>query len=75
MFLRWEYSIFSTIRRKRMHDKNNCVFNKKESVVQKNSDDWQSIVSKKSNKGVKNRSCLISNLILPVISAMKMVNL
>ena len=39
MFLRWEYSIFSTIRRKRMHDKNNCVFNKKESVVQKNSDD------------------------------------
>ena len=58
-----------------MHDKNNCVFNKKESVVQKNSDDWQSIVSKKSNKGVKNCSCLISNLILPVISAMKMVNL
>ena len=68
----WEYSIF--LKRKRKHDKNNCVF-KKKSVVQKNNDDWQSVVSKKSNKGVKNRSCLISNLILPVISVMKMVNL
>lgn len=47
----------------------------KKSVVQKNNDDWQSVVSKKINKGVKNRSCLISSLILPVISVMKMVNL
>ena len=46
-----------------------------ETEAEKNNDDWQSVVSKKNNKGVKNRSCLISNLILPVISVMKMVNL